>query len=104
MLGVSVSVANVSARALGDGGCGGELLISRTFADRREIDYESSSGERVELPDEILLVVWRTKKLSLNMGPMSNDARALVAELSVYDVIVGRPWPAKCNPRIYLAG
>jgi hypothetical protein len=72
MIGVSVSVANVSATALVDGGCGGELLISRTFADRSGIDYESSSGERVELPDGILLPVWRTKKLlSLNVGQTS---------------------------------
>jgi hypothetical protein len=63
MLGVSVSVSNVSARALVDGGWGGELVISRTFADRRGIDYKSSSGERVELPDGTLLPVWRTKKL-----------------------------------------
>jgi hypothetical protein len=72
MLGVSVSVANVSATALVDGGCGGEFLISRTFADRSGIDYESSSGEGVELPDGTLLPVWRTKKLlSLNVGLMS---------------------------------
>jgi hypothetical protein len=72
MIGVSLSVANVSARALVDGGCGGELLISRTFADRSGIDYESSSGERVELPDGTLLPVWRTKKLfSLNVGQTS---------------------------------
>jgi hypothetical protein len=96
MLGVSVGVANVSARALVDGGCGGELLISRTFADRSGIDYESLSGEGVELPDGTLLPVWRTKKsLSLNVGPMSNDMRAVVTELSVYDVILGRPWLAR---------
>jgi hypothetical protein len=101
MLGVPVSVANVSARALSDGGCGGELLISRTFADRSVIDYESSIGERVELPDGTLLPVWRTKKLlSLNVGPISNDVRAVVTELRVYDVILGRPWLAPWNPRI----
>jgi hypothetical protein len=101
MLGVSVSVANVSATVLVDGGCGGELLISRTFADRSGIDYESSSGERLELPDGTLLPVWRTKKLlSLNVGPMLNDVRAVVTEMSVYDVILGRPWLAQWNPRI----
>jgi hypothetical protein len=101
MLGVSVSVANVSARALVDGGCGEELLIFRTVADRSGIDYESSSGERVELPDGTLLPVWRTKKLlSLNVGPISNDMRAIVTELSVYDVTLGRPWLARWNPRI----
>jgi hypothetical protein len=84
MLGVSASVANVSARALVDGGCGGGLLISKTFANRSGIDYESSSGERVELPDGTLLPVWRTKKLlSLNVGPMSNKVRAVVTDLSV---------------------
>jgi predicted aspartyl protease len=41
MLGVSVTVSNVSATALVDGGFGGELLISRTFADRSGIDYDS---------------------------------------------------------------
>jgi hypothetical protein len=77
------------------------LLISRTFADRSGIDYESSSGERFELPDGTLLPVWRTKKLlSLNIGPMSNDVRAVVTELSVYDVILGRPWLARWNPSI----
>jgi hypothetical protein len=92
MLGVCVSVSNVSARALVNGGCGGELLISRNFADRSGIDNESSSGERVELPDGILLSVWRSKKLlSLNVGQMSNDVRAVVTELGVYDVILGRP-------------
>jgi hypothetical protein len=54
MLDVSVSFANVSARALVDGGCGGEFLISRTFADWSGVDYESSSGERVELSDGTL--------------------------------------------------
>jgi hypothetical protein len=77
ILGVSVSVANVSARALVDGGCGGEFLFSRTFADRNGIDYESSNGERVPLPDGTLLPVRRTTKLSLNVGPMSNDVRAV---------------------------
>jgi hypothetical protein len=101
MLCVSVSVANVSARALVDGGCGRELLISRTFTDRNGIDYESSSGKRVELPDGTLLPVWRTKKLlSLNVGPMSNDVRAVVTDLSVYDVVLERPWLARWNPRI----
>jgi hypothetical protein len=101
MLCVSVSVANVSARAVVDGAYGGEFLISRTFADRSGIDYDSSSGERVEVPDGNLLPVWRTKKfLSLNVGPMSNDVRAVVTELSVYDVILGRPWLARWNPRI----
>jgi hypothetical protein len=101
MLGVSVSVANVSARALVDGGCEGELLISRTFADRNGVDYESSSGERVELPDGTLLPVGRTKKLlSQNVRPLSNGVKAVVTELSVYDVILGRPWLARWNPRI----
>jgi hypothetical protein len=72
MFGVSVSVSNVSARALVDCGCGGGLLISRTFADRSGIDNESSSGERFELPDGTLHPMWRTKKLlSLNAWPMS---------------------------------
>jgi hypothetical protein len=45
--------------------------------------------------------MWRTKKLlSLNIGPMSNDERAVVTELSVYDVILGRPWLARWNPSI----
>jgi hypothetical protein len=71
MFGVSVSVSNVSARALVDGGCGGELLISRTFADRSGIDHDSSSGESVELPDGTLLPLWRkTKLLGLNVGPI----------------------------------
>jgi hypothetical protein len=49
--------------------------------------------------------VWRTKKsLSLNVGPMSNDMRAVVTELSVFDVILGRPWLARWNPRIYWRG
>jgi hypothetical protein len=101
MLCVSVSVANVSATALVDGSCGGELLISRTIADRSGIDYESSSGERVKLPDGTLLPVWRTKKLlSLNLGPMSNDVRAVVTEMRVYNVILGRPWLTRWNPRI----
>jgi hypothetical protein len=101
MLGVSVSVANVSARALVDCGCGGEFLIARTFADRNGVDYESSSGERVGLPDGNLLPVWRTKKLlSLNVGPISNGVRAVVTESSVYNVILGRPWLARWNPRI----
>jgi hypothetical protein len=105
MIGVSVNVSNVLGRALVDDGCGGELLTSRTFADWSGIDYESSSGERVELPDGTLLPVWRTKNLlSLNVGPTSNDVRAVVTELSVYNVILGRPWLARWNPRIHWRG
>jgi hypothetical protein len=105
MIGVSVNVSNVLGRALVDDGCGGELLTSRTFADWSGIDYESSSGERVELPDGTLLPVWRTKNLlSLNVGPTSNDVRAVETELSVYNVILGRPWLARWNPRIHWRG
>jgi hypothetical protein len=44
--------------------------------------------------------VWRTKKLSLNVRPMSKEVRAVVTELSMYDVILGRPRLARWNLRI----
>jgi hypothetical protein len=86
LLGVSVTVAGVSANALVDNGRGGELLISRAFASRVGIDYVNSEWERVELQDKTLLPVARTK--------------AVVTELVAFDVILGLPWLRRWNPVI----
>jgi Aspartyl protease len=100
LLGVAVTVAGLSANALVDNGCGGELLISRAFASRVGIDYVNSEWERVELPDKTLLPVARTKELDLVVGPIRDRVCAVVTELVAFDVILGLPWLRRWNPVI----
>jgi hypothetical protein len=98
LLGVAVTVAGVSANALVDNGCGGELLISRAFASRVGIDYVNSEWERVELPDKTLLPVARTQELDLVVGPIRDRVCAVVTESVSFDVILGLPWLRRWSP------
>jgi hypothetical protein len=97
LLGVAVTVAGVSANALVDIGCGGELLISRAFASRVGIEYVNSEWERVELPDKTLLSAARTRELDLVVGPIRDRACAVVTELVAFGVILGLPWLRRWN-------
>jgi hypothetical protein len=55
ILGVSVSILNVSARAQSMADVGGSCCSSKPLQTGSGIDCESSRGERVELPDGALL-------------------------------------------------
>jgi hypothetical protein len=94
---VAVTVARVSANSLAYNGCGGELLISRTFASRVGIDYVNSEWESVELPDETLLAVARTNELDVVVGPIRDRVCAVVTELVAFDVVLGLPWLRRWN-------
>jgi hypothetical protein len=47
MIGISVNVANVLGRALVDGGCGGELLTSRTLQTGVELTMSRRVGKEL---------------------------------------------------------
>jgi len=99
LLGAEVRVNGHVLKALLDPGCEAEVVLSSRLASKIGVRCEAR-GLRVELPDGTLLAATQSDPVDLEVSGLRSSIRAVVVELSAYEVILGKPWFTKFNPTV----
>jgi hypothetical protein len=86
-----VHVDGYKARALFDQGCEEELVLSFNFATQCWMHSEVDEEILVEFADGTRVPSTSIENVRLSVAGVSHRVRAVVVELSVYEVILGQP-------------
>jgi hypothetical protein len=92
-----VQVLGFEARALLDPGCESELVLPNSFATQCGMHSQVDEETLVEFADGTRVQTTSIENVSLSFAGVYHPVRAVVVELAVYEVILGKPWFTRHN-------
>jgi hypothetical protein len=93
------SINGHPAKVLIDGGAEGNI-ISSSFQKRHQLERTQCLPIPILLPNGSSSLTSHTVPITLNRGDYSDSLNPILYPLNKYDLILGKPWLTKVNPRI----
>jgi hypothetical protein len=98
LLGTDLQVDGFEERAFLNPGCEAELVLSNSFATQCGMHSQMDEKTLVELADGTRVPSTSIENFSMTVSGVSHTVRAVVVELTGYEVILGKPWFTRQNP------